>query len=527
MMKFDIATMLHAEVYNHPVRNIELIETHISWVILTGDFVYKIKKPVDFGFLDFSTLAKRQQFCKHELRLNRRLAAAIYLEVVSVTGTMEQPRIAGRGEALEYAVKMAQFPQSAQLDHRLAAGELEAEHMDAIAQMVAEFHQHIDIADDTMDYGDSAVIYQPVNENFCQIREHLDTTPYADALTALETWSGSTFEKLKPFFRQRKQHGFVRECHGDMHLRNMVWLESGPTAFDCIEFNAHLRWIDVISEVAFLVMDLQAREKPSLANRFLNSYLQLSGDYAGLAALPFYLCYRAMVRAKVAALRFTQENIKAEEKQNTLAEFKLYLQLAGSYTQPASPKLIIMRGMSASGKSTVSQQLLDAMGLIRIRSDVERKRLFSIPLSDSSMNEQASDKIDAGIYSMQATQQTYAKLLELASQVIAAGLSVIVDAAFLKMEQRESFQQLARRAGVAYTILEITAPIELLRQRISEREHDVSDADLSVLEHQISHWQPLSKDEQCESITVNTAEKLNPKSLIEVINSPSGKYSQL
>lgn len=527
MMKFEIAAMLHAQVYNHPVRNIELIETHISWVILTGDFVYKLKKPVDFGFLDFSTLAKRHQFCKQELRLNRRLAPAIYLEVVAISGTVAQPRIAGRGEALEYAVKMAQFPQSAQLDHRLAAGKLEAEHMDAIAQMIAAFHQHIDIADDAMDYGDTTVIYQPVNENFCQIREHLDTAPYADALTALETWSECTFDELKPVFRQRKQHGFVRECHGDMHLRNMVWLESGPTAFDCIEFNAHLRWIDVISEVAFLIMDLQARQQPPLASRFLNRYLEITGDYAGLGVLPFYLCYRAIVRAKVDALRLAQDTISAEEKQKTLAEFESYLHLAGSYTQQSAPHLIIMRGMSASGKSTVSQQLLDTMGLIRIRSDVERKRLFAVPLSENALSEQEPDKIDAGIYSPQATQQTYAKLAELTSQVIAAGYSVIVDAAFLKQEQREPFQQLALQAGVAYTMLEITAPLELLRQRISEREHDVSDADLSVLEHQISHWQPLSADEQSRAITVNTAEKLNLKSLIEAINSHRDKHGQL
>lgn len=527
MMNFDIASMLHPQVYNHPVRNIELIETHISWVILTGDFVYKIKKPVNFGFLDFSTLAKRHQFCIQELRLNRRLAPAIYLEVVSISGAVEQPRIGGRGDAFEYAVKMAQFPQSAQLDRRLAAGELEVEHMDTIAQMVAEFHQHVDIADDAMDYGASAVIYHPVNENFCQIREHLDTTPYTDTLTALETWSERTFDKLKPVFRQRKQHGFVRECHGDMHLRNMVWLESGPTAFDCIEFNAHLRWIDVISEVAFLIMDLQARQQPPLANRFLNRYLEITGDYAGLGVLPFYLCYRAIVRAKVDALRLAQDTISAEEKRKTLAEFESYLHLANSYTQQSTPHLIIMRGMSASGKSTVSQQLLDNMGLIRIRSDIERKRLFAVPLSDPPLSKQALDKINAGIYSPQATQKTYTKLAELASQVIAAGYSVIIDAAFLQPEQRQAFQQLARQAGVAYTILEITAPLELLRQRINEREHDVSDADLSVLEHQISHWQPLSDDEESSTIAVNTAEKLNLKSLIEAINSHRGKHGQL
>lgn len=517
MTVLNIFSMLNPDVYHHPVKNIELIETHISAVILTGDFVYKIKKPVDFGFLDFSTLEKRYACCLDELRLNRRLAPDIYLDVVAITGTPEQPVIGGSGEAIEYAVKMAQFPQSAQLDLKLAAGELKSEHMDAIADMVADFHQHIDVADAAVDYGDKDVVYQPVEENFRQIREHIDAGPYEKTLATLEQWSQSEFARLSPVFEQRKQSGFIRECHGDMHLRNMLWLDSGeqgrPLAFDCIEFNAHLRWIDVISEVAFLVMDLQSRQQPQLANRFLNKYLEDTGDYAGVAVLPFYLCYRALVRAKVDALRLEQKNLTPQERAHSLAEFESYLKLAASYTKQPAPKLIIMRGLSASGKSTVSQQLLDAAGMIRIRSDVERKRLFDVAIDDHGASE-----INAGLYSAQASQQTYAKLLELAEAVIRSGYSVIIDAAFLKHEQRQPFQQLAQQFSVPYFILEVTAPAEVLRQRIIARTHDVSDAGLAVLEHQLANRQPLHESEKKHALVVNTDEELQLDVLIDAIN---------
>ena len=516
-MTFDITKLLTPEVYDHPVKHIELIETHISAVILTGDFVYKIKKPVEFGFLDFSTLEKRHTCCMEELRLNRRMAPEIYLDVVAITGTPERPVIGGSGTAIEYAVKMAQFPQSAQLDHRLAAGQLKLEQMDAIAHMVADFHQNIDVADDSMDFGTKAAVYQPVEENFRQVKEHIDTAPYAGTLATLEQWSRSEFERLAAIFDQRKRDGFIRECHGDMHLRNMLWLDSveggQPLAFDCIEFNANLRWIDVISEVAFLVMDLQSRQQQQLANRFLNSYLEATGDYAGVAVLPFYLCYRALVRAKVDALRLEQKNLSAQERAQSLAEFESYLALALTYIRAEKPKLTIMRGMSASGKSTVSQQLLDATGMIRIRSDVERKRLFDIAATTH-----AADDIDTGIYTAQASEQTYAKLLELASQVISAGYSVIVDAAFLKHEQRLPFQQLAESLAVSYIILEVTAPAEVLRQRIIARKNDVSDAGLAVLEYQLSSWQPLHETEKSNAVIVDTSEELPIELVIDAIN---------
>jgi aminoglycoside phosphotransferase family enzyme/predicted kinase len=505
--------MLKPAVYDHPVKNIELIETHISWVILTSDFAYKIKKPVDFGFLDFSTLEKRKYYCEQELRLNRRLAAAIYLEVVAITGSADEPAINGSGVVFEYAVKMAQFPQSAQLDNMLAAGELKLAHMNAIAHMIASFHQSADVADAATDYGSKKAIYQPVEENFQQISTHQPSERYSDKLAALSRWSKAEFTRQQSAMTQRKTDGFVRHCHGDMHLRNMLWLDAKPMAFDCIEFNPALSWIDAISEIAFLFMDLQHRKQPTMASRFLNSYLEMTGDYAGLAVLPFYLCYRALVRAKVNALRLQQQDLATEERQSIVAEFEAYLELALTYTPQTKAKLIIMRGLSASGKSTISQQLLDATAAIRLRSDVERKRLFNIASTNN-----AADKVDTGIYSADASQKTYEKLLELASMIINAGYSVIVDAAFLNHQQRRPFQQLAKKLKTPYIILQTEAPTETLKQRISQRKNDVSDADLTVLEHQLTNWQALHEEETKTAITIDTSEAFDVNRLINMIN---------
>ncbi len=534
--------MLNADVYKHSVGDIELIETHISWVILTGDYAYKIKKPVNFGFLDFSTLDKRKTYCEQELHLNRRLAPEIYLEVVAITGSIESPVISNLSVAeskdiLEYAVKMKQFPQSVQLDNMLQAGELEGKHINAIAQMIAKFHQSTVIADNSTDYGNPEGIYAPVNENFEQINESLKSTDYVNKLAELQQWSESEFARLKPVFVQRKQAGFIRECHGDMHLRNLVWLNGKASAFDCIEFNASLRWIDVMSDVAFLMMDLQDRGQEALANRFLNAYLEITGDYEGLSVLPYYLCYRAMVRAKVNALRIQQLTDKTKSRE--LTEFESYLQLALRYTYAAVPKLIIMRGLSASGKSTVSQQIVENTGAIRIRSDVERKRLFGLSLDKKA---QAPNIVDQGIYSLDSSEKTYEKLLELAATIIASGNTVLVDAAFLRQEQWMPFRKLANSTknktvtlhggntdqngaiqkspvsrGVAFIIIEVSASFDVLRKRIIARKNDVSDADLTVLEHQILHWKPLTDDATINLIRVNTEQPLLIEPLLENI----------
>lgn len=508
-----IRSLLKPDVYDHPVTDIELIETHISWVILTGAYAYKIKKPIDLGFLDFSTLERRLFCCNEELRLNSRLAAAIYLEVVAISGSRERPVLRGPGAAIEYAIKMVQFPQQAQLDNMLANGELENYHLDAIADLVAGFHTSTDVAAEDSNFGDPQHVYQPVAENFSQIRQHLHSNKYDEQLDALEDWSKEKFSSLKPVFEQRKRDGYIRECHGDMHLRNLVWFNGEPLAFDCLEFNPALRWIDTLSEVAFLVMDLQDRNQPQLAQRFLNAYLEHCGDYPGMRVLHFYLAYRALVRAKVDAIRAGQHGISEAEKHDAEEEFQAYLKLARSYTRISKPKLVITRGMSASGKSTLTQPLLELIGAIRIRSDVERKRLFGIQAGAES-----AAGIDKGIYSVEAGIKTYEKLLLLANALLEAGITVIVDAAFLKYEQRQPFRELADNRQIPFVIIEFIASADTLRQRIKARKQDVSDADLSVLEHQLATAEPVHESELANLIEIDTEKAFDAASLLEEIN---------
>ena len=509
-----IIALMNPVLYDHPVTNLQLIETHISWVILTGPYAYKIKKPVNLGFLDFSTLEKRQFYCKEELRLNRRLAPEVYLQIVKITGAPDQPSFMGEDNAIEYAVKMVQFPQEAQLDRVLEHGDLQPERVDSIARMISNFHQQIEIADEGSVYGDPEHVYQPVLENFSQIRERVTDSKFIEILDELACWSESAYADLQHVFVKRKKEGFIRECHGDLHLRNLAWFNDSPIAFDCLEFNPELRWIDVISEVAFLVMDLQDHQQPQMAQRFLNGYLEYSGDYAGVRVLLFYLVYRALVRAKVDAIRLDQAAISADEKAEEEKSFSGYLELAQDYTRRATPQIIITRGLSASGKSTLTEPLLEQLGAIRIRSDVERKRIFGV----GSGNE-ATVAVGEGIYSPEAINLTYDRLVELAGLVIDAGYSVIIDATFKKEEHRKQFRDLATAKKVPFVILEFTASIDTLRHRIEVRKRDVSDADLLVLEHQYADWHVLNKEEKIYSIEVNTEISLDLMQIAKQIRS--------
>ncbi len=499
-------------LFDHPVEKLRLVETHISWVILTGSYAYKIKKPVNLGFLDFSTLEKRRFYCEEEIRLNSRLAADYYLGVVPITGSAGQPHWGGAGKTMEYAVKMRQFPQDAQLDRILARGQLEPGYMDVFAQLIANFHARIAVADASSNYGTAAHVYHPVAENFTQLEQLSAAIGISPQLNKLRCWSGESFFNLEPVFKQRREQGFVRECHGDMHLRNMAWVNGQALVFDCIEFNPDLRWIDVVSEIAFLVMDLLQRQEPELAWRFLNVYLEVGGDYAGMRLLPFYLTYRAMVRAKVAAIRASQAGIADKDKAGAEQELEAYLQLAAQCSRKRQPMLLITRGLSASGKSTLASQLLEKLGAIRIRSDVERKRLFALE-RDSS----AKSSFGEGIYSSAASEKTYARLLQLAEVLLEAGFPVIVDATFLQAEQRRPFQALAAARQLPYLILELRASKDTLRQRIQHRTKGVSDADLGVLEQQFRLWEQLEPEEQGSSISIDMEKERNLEQLLRQI----------
>lgn len=480
--------------YDHPVEKLELIETHISWVVLTGQYAYKIKKPVDLGFLDFSTLTRRKQDCIDELRLNKRLAAAFYLDVAGITGSVAAPRINGSyqscgiDEVVEYAVKMRQFPHDATLDKLAQCGELNETHIDALAARLAHFQQaECERAATGSPWGEPELVAKPVAENFQILATHLDDAAQRQSLARLQDWCHTEHARLAPLMRQRKAAGLVREGHGDLHLANLAWVDGQLLIFDCLEFAPALRWIDVISEVAFCYMDLLHRKLHKLASRFVNAWLAASGDYAGVALLRYYAVYRALVRAKVAALRAEQGNVASR------AEMKECLLLAEQLSKRGAPQLWITHGLSGCGKTTLTQQLLEQHGLIRLRSDVERKRLAGLDALDHR-----GGGVGKGMYSQQTSQRNYQHLAHLAQGLLSAGWPVVVDAAFLERWQRDLFRNLAQGMDVPFRIFAIQIDPATLRERVTRREaqgKDASDADLRVLEHQLATARPLDADE--------------------------------
>lgn len=502
--------------FDHPVKKFCLIETHISYILLTGDFAYKFKKPVNLGFLDFSTLEKRKYYLDQEYRLNRRLAPELYLEVIPVTGTESKPGFATKGvPVIEYALKMVQFPVEDQLDTLLDKGRLSLEHMDELAELLARFHASLEPATTDSVFGNIEKISYPVIENFEKIKVNVSEKELKNTLPHLKLWSEDQLKNLETIFKHRKQQGFIRECHGDMHLSNIVLIDGKVVIFDCIEFNESFRWIDVISEVAFTFMDLEFRQRKDLANRLLNTYLERNGDYGGLSVLTFYLIYRSMVRAKVADIqrRQTQDDALRKELSQRLFD---HVRLAESYTQDKrSARLLITHGFSGSGKTTYTTQLVDYSGAIRIRSDVERKRLY-----DLQAETRAETSVGQGLYQASITEQTYARLAEFAQTIIQSGFTVIVDATFLQSQYRKQFKQLASKLSVPFKILDFQAPINVLETRVITRQKiavDASDADLNVLKHQLTNHDLLDKDEQQFILEINTEKDFDPARIMAAV----------
>jgi aminoglycoside phosphotransferase family enzyme/predicted kinase len=484
--------LMRAEAYPHAVRKLELHETHISWVVLTGDLAYKIKKPVRFNFVDYSTLALRRACCEEELRLNRRLAPEVYLDVTPIAGPAEACRVAGEGPPCEYAVRMRQFEQEAMLEPALAAGRVSLEQFERFGRHLAAFHRSIAGAAVSEGLGMPERIARNVSDVWELLRTHAGA-PWMPRVEALDSWRQAEETRLRAVFTARRREGFVRECHGDLHLGNLLLLRDAITAFDGIEFNPGLRWIDVLSEVAFLAMDLEADGRRDAAFVFLNAYLEETGDYAGLATLPYYLTYRAAVRSAVTLLRGAQLTNSAEKTPiEALAE--RYLDEAERCRGRRATTLTITHGVSGSGKTVASSVVLAAEGSVRLRSDVERKRMLGLD---------AATPAPEDAYSVEATERVYARLAELAEMTIRAGFSVIVDATFLRRAQRAEFARIAERLGVAFRILECHAPREVLRERVrgrGARGGDASDATVAVLEAQLRADEPLDADERAHAI---------------------------
>lgn len=504
--------------YPHPVARFQVIETHISWVILTGPYAYKLKKPVNLGFLDFTTLEKRRFYCHEELRLNRRLAPELYEAVVTVTGDVDNPHFDGDGPVIDYAVRMHQFPDGARLDQVSDRSGLTAGHIDQIADTLAAFHREAPRAGPESVFGSAAGIGERMLQNFEQIAAHCPDPAVQERLKPLREWTRTMLAELRDDLELRRREGWIRECHGDLHLANMALIDDRVAIFDCLEFAEDLRWIDPLSEAAFLYMDLEHRGHAALARRFLNQYLEAANDYQALNLFRPYLVYRAMVRAKVAAIAAHQHQKHPDQEAAALATLDAYLDLAERFSRTVGKMpMIVMRGLSGSGKSWLAMCLVESLGAVRLRSDVERKRLLGLS-SEQATHSGVAD----GAYAPEITQKTYKRLQALAYPILDAGFPVIIDATCLLRQQRSCMKRFAAMAGAPFVLVDVQAPETVLRERITRRnrtERDASEATLAVLEHQLSIEEPLGDDERPDAITVDSSQSLDADALGRAIMS--------
>ena len=485
----QLQQLMVPQAFSHSAEDLQLIETHISWVILAGDFAYKIKKPIRNNFLDYTALASRHGYCEAELRLNQRFAAELYLEVVPVVDNNGWLTIGGDGEAVEWALRMRRFPAEALMSQRLACGLVSTQDVRSLAAKVAMFHQAAAQSDSRTSFGSSSEIFKEATENCRDLvqlnRQVALSASDGDLLTKIEQWTCDCFAADCELFEQRKRQGHIRECHGDLHLGNIVWWQNEFIPFDGIEFSEEFRWIDTLSDAAFTAMDLAACGRLDLSRSFLNAYLERSGDYSAVQIVRWYLVFRAMVRAKVAGLRASQLDVTGSEYAIRLDDVQQHLRLAWQFasSRQRQPKLWITHGVSGSGKTTGSEQIVQQHGAYRVRADVERKR------------------IDPGVadwYSTEMTEKTYGRLALLAEQLLRSGESVVVDATFLKKSQRSMFRQLAQHLNTPFAILHFEADQATLQTRIDQRSQqrlDASDADIGVLAQQLSSQEPLDEEE--------------------------------
>ncbi|HBE21571.1 MAG TPA: adenylyl-sulfate kinase [Cyanobacteria bacterium UBA11149] len=483
-----IQQMMEPEFYPHSVtKPIQFIQTHISYVLLTGDFAYKLKKPVNFGFLDFSTLALRQHFCHEEIRLNQPNAPEIYLEVLGITQEGHRFLLGGSSEPVEYTVKMRQFTQSSLLSTMFEEGRLTEREMERLGKVVANFHRQCQTSDYIKNFGEVDKIREFVNDNYQHTIKYIGRVQTQEQYEETRAFSDRTFAEEAELFAQRRDLGYIRECHGDLHLRNICLWHDKIQLFDCIEFNEPFRFVDVMYDVAFTVMDLEARGRKDLGNVFLNTYLEETGDWDGLQILRFYLCRQAYVRAKVTSFLLDDPSVGVAEKEIAKTTAANYYKLAQTYTKIEPAKIILMSGLSGAGKSTVARKLARQLGAIHLRSDAVRKHLAGIPLEA---------KGEDTLYTAEMTQKTYNRLLELGILLANRGFTVILDAKYDKQALRKPAIAQTQKHQIPLEILYCTAPIEVLRDRLLSRIGDVSDATADLLPSQAAAAEPFTEEEQ-------------------------------
>jgi len=502
----QFAALATSRAYPHPVGQVDLIETPISWVLLAGEFAYKIKRPVCYPFVDLREAARRQYFCEEEVRLNRRFAPELYVDVCEIVrGDEGEARIGARGPLLEHAVRMRRFHRADELDRLLDARRIEPPELETFARELALIHARLPAAAETAPWGTPAHVQSLLARNLTECAEAARRLRTEAEILDLRAPLERRLLAASPWMAARRAAGRIRECHGDLHCRNIVRLGARLVAFDCIEFEAAFRWIDVADEVAMLSSDLAARDRPLHAYAFRSGYLAQSGDYHACRVLKLYEVHRALVRAKVAALCAAGTTEPLERESQRAEHVRLVAQAAAALESSAArPPLVLLSGLSGSGKTWLARPLAERLRAVHLRSDVQRKRRAGLDELASS-----GSQVGEGLYTSDATDAVYEDLARAAEDVLAGGYAAVVDATFLRRAQRARFLALAQRLRVPLHLIVCEALPAVLRVRIAERHRggrDASEADESVLEWQRTHREPVRAEEGLDAIEVSTAD---------------------
>jgi uncharacterized protein len=491
-----IQQMLEPSFYPHAVTGaVRLLQTHTSYVLLTGDYAYKVKKPVNFGFLNYSTLEKRHHFCQEELRLNQRTAAELYLDVLPIALEGDRFQWASGQPAVEYAIKMCQFPQDALLTECFERGELTEAMVMELATEIAQFHASTTTNDYIRAFGEVTRVREAFDENYEQTRSFIGGPQTQPQFDETRRYTDRFFEERQALFQQRIERDRIRECHGDLHLRNICYWRDRLWLFDCIEFNEPFRFVDVMFDIGYIIMDLLVRQRPDLSALFLNTYVEQTGDWEGLQILPIYVNRQTYVRAKVTSFLLGDPSIPAAEKQSIEETAALYYRLAWELTQPRSGQVIVMAGLSGSGKSTTARQLAAKLEAVHLRSDAVRKHLAGIPLT-----QRGSD----ALYTPEMSAQTYDRLLNLGITLAKDGYPVILDAKYDRQDVRQTAIAHAKAAGLPVHIVYCHAPEAVLKDRLHQRTGDIADATVDIMLNQT--FQPFADAEQSYVVDLDTAE---------------------
>jgi aminoglycoside phosphotransferase family enzyme/predicted kinase len=509
-----LESLRNPSAYPVQTRAVELIQTHVSWLFLTDTRVFKLKKPVNFGFLDFSTLELRCFYCHEELRLNRRLCPDIYEQVVALRETDAGAAFIGDGKVIEYAVMMKRLPSNRMLDRLVDNGTISVEDIRIIARKISLFHSGALTSPHVSEFGSIDKIQFNWRENFEQTLQFRTSTLPLAISESIRRYVESFIDSHRTLFNERVENGYIRECDGDIHLGNICLHNSTAYIFDCIEFNERFRCSDTAADIAFLLMDLDFHRRPDLADAALLTYITESGDSALGELIPFYKVYRAFVRGKVESLQLLDDGISLEER--AIAE-KLaihYFRLARGYSvrNRLSPTLFITCGTMGCGKSVLADQLAFELGLATFNSDVVRKQLAGLP-----PEKEVRMSFGEGLYSKEMSQRTYRQLERLADKELTSGNSVLIDAGFGTAGERARFARLAASRQAKFVILLVQCDLDEQKRRLLKRSAgsgSVSDGRVELLEQQIRGFYP--PDDSEDAVTINSTGRTPEQTLDSV-----------